>query len=982
MSPESVTEKRFEEHIEKELNSLNYSSRNYKDFDKELLLIKDEVINFLKNTQPQKWDKLNSSYGIDTEKKVLQRISSEISKRGIIDVLRNQVADRGVYLDLCYFQPKSDLNPDLQKLYSCNKFTLVRQLHYSTEYENSIDIVLFLNGLPILTMELKNKATGQNYKHAEYQYKNDRDPNEPFLRFKRCMVHFCVDKHNVSMTTRLSGRKTFFLPYNRDIENPPLESGYSTKYLWEEILHPDSILDIIENFVHLANEKEFYFNEKTQKIDSKKTEKLIFPRYHQLDLIKKFRNQIKEDGIGNNYLVQHTTGSGKSYSIGWLSHTLTSLYQKDGDTKRMFDSIIVVTDRKVLDDQLQTTINDLKQNQGVVYGVEKGSKDLKDFLESGKDIIISTIQKFPRISETISSLGNKSFAVIIDEVHSSQSGQLSKELKKSLSKTDDEDEFDFEDMIREEIKNRGRQKHISFFGFTGTPKEKTLELFGTKQPNGEFKPFHVYSMYQSIHEGFTLDVLKNYTTYKRFFKLKQTRNGDVEIPTGKGKRELIKYVDSDQLTISTKVKLILDHWINRGSKEIQGKSRGMIVVSSRKLCVKYWKEITKQLLEREIQYRCLVGFSGEVSIDGEKFTELSCNSTIGHEGDVPLGLKNPKFRLLIVANKFQTGFDEPLLQSMYVNKKLGGVQCIQTLSRLNRTTSGKTQTFILDFANEPQDIHDSFQRFYKSIVLEGETDPNILYDYLREINDFSLFEGQDVDDFCRLFMDPSREDSDLNTITDPIRIKYMHIENDEEKSTFKSKIQSYLHVYGYLSQIITFEDIDLEKNFIFLKFLNANLPKDRGENVYIANAVDIESLRIQKIFEKVESPVPETQYVSPPTFSTGGDQPTDYELLSELIKQVNSTYGSNLNDEDKVELERLNEKLKTDEEVKIFMKGDNSEINKRNFFSKKCQDLILDDVINDMGGDLYKKITKDQPTKDLVFKLLFENYQKTLNKLN
>ena len=408
----------------------------------------------------------------------------------------------------------------------------------------------------------------------------------------------------------------------------------------------------------------------------------------------------------------------------------------------------------------------------------------------------------------------------------------------------------------------------------------------------------------------------------------------------------------------------------------------MIVVSSRKLCVKYWKEITKQLLEREIQYRCLVGFSGEVSIDGEKFTELSCNSTIGHEGDVPLGLKNPKFRLLVVANKFQTGFDEPLLQSMYVNKKLGGVQCIQTLSRLNRTTSGKTQTFILDFANEPQDIHDSFQRFYKSIVLEGETDPNILYDYLREINDFSLFEGQDVDDFCRLFMDPLREDSDLNTITDPIREKYIHMENDEEKSTFKSKIQSYLHVYGYLSQIITFEDIDLEKNFIFLKFLNANLPKDRGENVYIANAVDIESLRIQKIFEKVESPVPETQYVSPPTFSTGGDQPTEYDLLSELIKQVNSTYGSNLNDEDKVELERLNEKLKTDEEVKIFMRGDNSEINKRNFFTKKCQDLILDDVINDMGGDLYKKITKDQPTKDLVFKLLFENYQKTLNKVN
>ena len=489
-------------------------------------------------------------------------------------------------------------------------------------------------------------------------------------------------------------------------------------------------------------------------------------------------------------------------------------------------------------------------------------------------------------------------------------------------------------------------------------------------------------MYHSIHEGFTLDVLKNYITYKRFFRLKQTRNGDVEIPTGKGKRELIKYVDSAQLTIRTKVKIILDHWINKGSKEIQGKSRGMIVVSSRKLCVKYWQEISKQLLERDIKYGCLVGFSGEVSIDGDKFTESSCNSTIGHEGDVPLGLKNPKFRLLIVANKFQTGFDEPLLQSMYVNKKLGGVQCIQTLSRLNRTTSGKTQTFILDFANEPKDIHNSFQRFYKSIVLEGETDPNILYDYLREIQEFSLFERQNVEDFCRVFMDPLREDSDLNTIIDPIRKEYMSIENEEEKSTFKSKIQSYIHVYGYLSQIITFEDIDLEKNFIFLKFLNANLPKTKGDNVYIANAVEIESLRIQKIFEKVKSPVPETQYVAPPKFGTGGDLPSEYDLLSELIKQVNSTYGGNLTDEDKVQLKRLNEKLKLDEEVNIFMKGDNSENNKRNFFAQKCKNLMIDEVISEKGGDLYKKIDKEESVKELVFKLLYENYQKTLDKIN
>tara|TARA_X000000950_G_C13915612_1_gene660854 strand:+ start:3221 stop:6163 length:2943 start_codon:yes stop_codon:yes gene_type:complete len=980
MSPISPNERRFEEHIERELNSLKFFSRNYKDYDRELCLIHDEVIDFIKNTQQEKWNKLIEINGVQTEKKLLKRISSEISKRGIIDVIRNKVVDLGIEFDLCYYQPKSDLNPDLKKLYDFNKFTLVRQLHYSTKNENSIDIVLFLNGLPLITIELKNEYTGQNFKNAEHQYKNDRDPIEPLLRFKRCMVHFCVDKHNISMTTRLSGRKTFFLPYNRDIENPPVDKGYRTKYLWEEILTPDSILDILQNFVHLANEEEYFFNEKTQKIDIRESEKLIFPRYHQLNLIKNFRNQIKKDGVGNNYLVQHTTGSGKSYSIGWLSHTLTSLYQKDGDTKRIFDSIIVVTDRKVLDNQLQKTINDLKKNKGVVYPVEKGSSDLKKFLESGKDIIISTIQKFPQISDTISSLGDKRFAVIIDEVHSSQSGQLSKELKKSLSKDEDEDEFDFEDLIREEIKNRGRQKHISFFGFTGTPKEKTLELFGTKQSNGKYKPFHEYSMYQSIHEGFTLDVLQNYTTYKRFFKLKQTRDGDIEIPTSKGKRELIKYVDSNEMTIRTKVQIILDHWINKGSKEIQGKSRGMIVVASRKHCVWYSEEINKQLSERGMEFKSLVGFSGEVSINGEKYTESGCNLKVGHEGDVPLGLKNPKYRLLVVANKFQTGFDEPLLQSMYIDKKLGGVQCIQTLSRLNRTTRGKNRTFVLDFKNEPQDINDSFQRFYKSLVLEGETDPNILYDYLREIKEFNLYTSEDINQFCKSFLNPYREgDEELTQITDPVVDDFKNLETEEEKSIFKSKIQSYMHVYGYLSQIIKFSDIELEKHLIFLKFLNKDLPKRSTTPFYIDNSVDIESLRIQKIYEKVESPVPETQYVSPPRFGTGGDQEPEYDLLSELIDQVNRTYGGNLNDEDKVQLNRLNEKLELDEEVKKYMQGDNSEDNKKNFFSQRCENMIIDDIDN--SKELYKKISGDEPVKNFIFKLLYENYQKSMSKL-
>jgi len=441
MSSLSPTEKKFEEHIEKHLCSIGYTSAHFDEYDKSLCLIKDRVIEFIKTTQPEKWDRLTEIYDVDAEKKILSRISAEVTKRGIVDVLRNQVVDSGVYINLCYFKPKSDLNPDHLKLYQSNHFTVLRQLYYSNQNENSIDMGLFLNGLPIMTMELKNQLTGQNIKHSENQYRKDRDPREPLLKFKRCMVHFCVDNNKVSMTTRLAGQNTFFLPYNRDLENPSVENGYRTKYLWEEVLTPDSVLDVIENFIHLSKEDEFFFDEKSKSIKKKTKDALIFPRYHQLDLVRKFREHLKEDGVGKNYLVQHTTGSGKSYSIGWLSHTLTSFYESEGDDKRMFDTVIVVTDRQVLDEQLGKLIRSLQKDEGVVHTTrKKGSRELKELLEKGKDIVITTIQKFPFISETIASLGHRKFGVIIDEVHSSQSGELSKELKKSLSKSDDDDE--------------------------------------------------------------------------------------------------------------------------------------------------------------------------------------------------------------------------------------------------------------------------------------------------------------------------------------------------------------------------------------------------------------------------------------------------------------------------------------------------------------------------------------------------------------
>ena len=973
------TEKKFENHIESNLISNGYTSRHFNEYDRSLCVIRDVVIDFIRTTQPEKWGRLEEIHGLDTENKIIERICSEISRRGIIDVLRNPVIDRGVYLNLCYFKPKSDLNPEHQNLYTSNKFMVVRQLHYSNQNENSIDMVLFLNGLPIITMELKNQLTGQNIIHSQNQYKNDRDPKEPLLQFKRCAVHFCVDDTKVSMTTRLANGKTRFLPYNKDVENPEVV-GYRTKYLWEDILTTDSLLDILENFVHVSEEKALFFSEKTNKIETQKSETLVFPRYHQLDLIRKLRQQLKIDGIGKNYLIQHTTGSGKSYSIGWLSHTLTSLYRAKGDQKRMFDTIIVVTDRTVLDDQLRNTIRSLAKTGGVVNGVEKGSKELKSFLEQGKDIVITTIQKFPFISDTIASLGNRTFAVIIDEVHSSQSGEMSKEMKKSLSKVDEEGvveedgEVDYEDMLRREIECRGRQNHISFFGFTGTPKEKTVELFGTKLPDGTTIPFHTYSMYQSISEGFTLDVLQNYTTYKRLFKVKQNKDEEIEIPTSKGIRTLIKYVDSHKQTIEYKVNIILDHWINKGSRQIQGRSRGMIVTQSRQHCVQYFFEVNKQLKERGISYQALVGFSGEVTYNGQKFTESGLNQTIGHEGNVPLGLKNPKYRLLIVANKFQTGFDEPLVQSMYVDKFLGGVQCVQTLSRLNRTMTGKDSTFVLDFVNSTEAVEESFQRFFKSTILEGETDPNSLYNAKQDIEGFRLYTPDDVNQFCKLFFDPNRDEGDLHPILDRVVDEFNKLYAEEVREDFKSKIQKFTRMYGYLSQIITFKDIELEKTFIFLKYLNKKLPKRKTDSLDISDLVDLLSLRIQKTNEKMNGLLVEDSTVDPPSFDGSTLTEPEFDLLSEIINQVNQTYGVDLTDEDRVDLDRLRKKLIENKEIEQVMNGDSSEENKRTFLRQQFDNEMLN-YVNDRFA-FYKRMDDNQSMKNMIFQMMYNNYQK------
>lgn len=978
------TELRFEEWIEQSLlnngyqNSFIHSNEFENKYDKNLCLIEEGLVHFIKVTQKEEYEKLYSQFDSSTDQHLLKTIDKTINQRGIIDTLRNGVDTRGCGFDLVYFKPKSSLNKDHQYLYEQNIFTVVRQLHYSNKNRNSIDIVIFLNGIPIITMELKNQLTGQNIIHSQNQYKFDRDPKEPLLKFQRCLVHFCVDNDKVSMTTQLRGDKTKFFPYNKGIINPIVEGDYKTEYLWNDILKPDSILDIIENFAFVSKESEEEWDAQKGKVVTKNFDVQIFPRYHQLDVIRKLRKEVKREGVGNNYLIQHTTGSGKSYSIGWLSHTLTSLYQNEEDTQRMFDTILVITDRKVLDKQLQNTVSKLEQTEGVVNPVDINSDQLRRYLESGKDIIITTIQKFPFVSEVISNLKGNTFGVVIDEVHSSQSGETSKHLKKSLtnqSQDSEDEEIDYEEVIRNEIASRGKQDHISFFGFTGTPKAKTLELFGRKNQQGKFEAFHYYTMKQSIAEGFTLDVLENYTTYKRYFKLKQKEDKDKSGSESKMKRALINYVDSHADTIRDKVTIILDHFVNNASKEINGRARGMVVVRSRKHCVLFHEEMVKQMRQRNLNYSCLVAYSGSIRHNGRDNTESSLNTENGLSTSIPKGLKNPKYRLLIVSSKYQTGFDEPLLQSMYIDKKLSGVQCVQTLSRLNRTTSGKTETFVLDFANETDDIVDSFKDYYTTTILSEETDPDKLYQMLYDIEQFNLYTQYQLDEFCKEFYSDSSSDEKIQPIINTVVKSFNDNLNEEQQEDFKSKIQAFIRMYLYISQISTFGEVKWEKSYVFLSFLNKKLPKRESESISISDAVDLDSLRIQMIGKSklsLEGKDKELKGISGEGGKLGGEE--EPVLLSDIIKKMNEVFGANLSEDDKRTLSVVREKVNSDKNLEKVMNGNNTKDVQYEFYESLFKDTMID--YHGDRLDFYKKVM-DKKILPILVKGLFKEFTKS-----
>ena len=780
------------------------------------------------------------------------------------------------------------------------------------------------------------------------------------------------------MTTRLQGGETRFFPFNKGVENPVNPDGHKTAYLWEDILQPDNLMELMDNFIHEQETTEKVYDPTIGGVRDVKHTALVFPRYHQLDVIRKLQAAIVAEGVGRNYLIQHTTGSGKSNSIAWLAHLLTHLYRSPTDTKRIFDSVIVVTDRRVLDKQLQDTIKQVEQVDGVVHSVDKTSAQLRQFLESGKDIIISTIQKFSVIAEEIGKLKSKTFAVIIDEAHSSQSGESARNLRASLSKgieeevtdEDDADEVsDIDAQILEEMERRRMQDHISYFGFSGTPKNKTLELFGRKDADGTFVPFHVYSMRQSISEGFTLDVLQNYTTFKRYFELIKSVPEDREYEKARTLRALTNYVDLQPHSIETKTRIILEHFTARTAKTIEGNGRAMLVTPSRLHCVRYKQEFDRQMREMGLDYGCLVAFSGTVhDTDSERdYTEDGMNG-LPPRVSIADSFKSPEYRILIVSNKFQTGFDEPMLQTMYVDKRLDGLQCVQSLSRLNRVATGKTDTLVLDFVNEPEQVQEAFQGYYQTTTLAEETDPNRLYDLQSQLDGFDLYDEDTIDRFCRIFYGSNEPDEFLQGVLDSVVEKWSELEMNEREE-FRSTTQSYIRLYGYISQLITFTDVTLEKLYIFGRSLNKKLPKrDHPDLQDVLASVDLDSFRLQRTHDSLQlSLEAEDSEVD----GIGSDVATirepDQDFLSNIIRALNNAYQTDFTVEDKVDIETIHRKVQANEELRQVIEGDNTDTNKRYKFDQVIDEILLDFVNSKL--ELFTKLSQPEVNADLKHEL-------------
>jgi len=923
-----TTEKGLEAHISQYLvDENNFLLRENKVYDNISCIDNELLFQFLEATQPKAIAKLKTYHQDLYKQKIIKRLNDQIQAKGIIEVLRKGITDgfTDTKLHLFYDKPVSAFNRDANVLYQANLFSVMRQVYFSPNDKKSLDMMIFINGIPIISFELKNELTKQNVQHAINQYKNDRDPNEELFRLGRLMVNFAVDTEEIWMCTQLKKEKSYFLPFNKGYNNGagnPPKDGIKTDYLWKEILTKHHLTDIIQNYCQLITEEKEYLDDKG-KVRTKKEKKLIFPRYHQLLAVRNLLADAQEKGSGQKYLIQHSAGSGKSNSISWLAHQLVGLHDKSGKDN-IFDTIIVVTDRRVLDAQIRNNIKQFQQVNGVVEAITEGSKQLKEALEEGKKIIITTIQKFPHIVEEIGELPGTNFAIIIDEAHSSLSGQMARKLNETLSKLnldqetqseleedleditsmvdveDAEETITGEDLIRVLVKSRKMLPNASYFAFTATPKNKTLELFGVPFEDGgktKFRAFHLYSMKQAIEEGFIMDVLQNYTTYQSYYALLKKIEDDPEYDKLKAQKKLKHYVESHEHAIKKKAILIVEHFMENviRKKRMGGFAKAMLVTSSRANAVKYKKAFDDYLHKINSPFLSIVAFSGE--IDGQ--TEANLNGFSSNS--IPAEFEKNECRFLLVANKFQTGFDQPLLHTMYVDKKLGGVNAVQTLSRLNRSHPLKKDTFVLDFANTAEDIEKAFKPYFESTILSEATDPNKLFDLQDALDNFQVYTKEQVIEFSDKILANVPVDQ-LHAMLDSSSVIFRNDLAEEQQADFRAKVKTYVRLYIFLSQIVPFENPYLERLYIFLNHLQNKLggetPIDLAQG--ILDNIDMDSYRLQ-LEATTNIAMEQGEDLKPiPTDMRGGTNQPEIDRLSNILQTFNDRYGTQFEDADKV----------------------------------------------------------------------------------
>jgi type I restriction enzyme R subunit len=989
----------FEDHIVKYLTTHDnggvneYTQVDASEYDKQLCIIPSELLQFIKNSQEVAYKKVKEQLGVVTDTKIIERVTKSLKVNKTLATFRSGIKMNGVKLELAFFQPANNKTPEHEHWYKENRLSVVRQLAYSSKNKNEIDLGFFINGIPVATAELKNALTSQNHHNAIKQYMQDRDPKgEPLLEFQRCLVHFAAGTEKVFMTTKLAGKSTYFLPFNKGLQNYNPD-GFATAYLWEDILRKDSVLDLVQNFINLQEDVDKSYDAKTKKLVEKKSTKLLFPRFHQLKAVRKILAQLKIDGTGKNYLIQHSAGSGKSNTITWLAYRLANFYQNYTDQKGMYDSVIVVTDRRVLNKQIQDNIKQLDNTPGMVMYLDQNttSKDLKKAIEDKKRIIITTIQKFPIISDVVTQFANRKYAIIIDEAHSSQSGESARHMRKALSLEEaaekDVPGKDLDEIIADEIKQKGQQPNLSQFAFTATPKPKTIELFGTLQ-NGKKEPFDEYTMEQAIKEGFIIDVLENYMSFKRYYKLiKRSEIEDAEYDKKKTVRVLGNYVDLQDHAIEKKARIILEHFASETQNKIQGKARGMLVTKSRLHAVRFKRKFDDVMREMKLPYEALVAFSGTVKDDetGEEYTETSMND-LGGRMAIPDALKLPKYRLLIVANKFQTGFDEPLMHTMFVDKKLGGTSTVQTLSRLNRRIKGKDSTMVLDFVNDPELIQEDFQAYYGKNFIQEEnlTDPNAVYDSLNEVENFQVYHETEVESFAKIFFSPNDDFEKLQPILQSISTRFVDDLEEEDQAAFKSAAQSFIKLYRFLSQIIRFTDVELEKTYVFLNALLKILPYAKTSlPLDVVNDIELDSYKIQHKYTtslQLESGDGEQEGMQPG--GSGGAQEDEFDFLTKIINVLNDTYGLELSQEDKVEFKKMKASIYENDQLMSFFNKGNSKDN----IKDKFNDVIDGELLNfiDKKLEFYNKMTEDKVNslfKNMWFNELYDDRIRGINKI-